>query len=170
MVRGRLPGLNELLNKKATSGGNGWNAYNALKCQWYGQIALLVRGRGIGAQAPGYGTFLFLEPSRQRDPDNIVAGGVKLLLDSLVGCEVLPGDGWGNNLGFIGYWELTPGQAGCLIHWDNEILSKASMLELCEEEKKKHGNSSYDQKRTGPGASRHAGLGADHSKAARRRA
>lgn len=132
-VSGRLPGLNELLNQKATTSGK-WNGYNALKCQWYGQIALLARAKGIGMQSPGFASFLFCEPTQRRDPDNIVSGGCKLLFDSLVGCDVLPGDGWGNNLGFVGFWHHTPGRAGCLFHWGDELLSKASMLELLKEE------------------------------------
>jgi hypothetical protein len=137
-VSGRLPGLNELLNQKATVSGN-WNGYNRLKCQWYGQIALLVRARGIQPQPAGFMTFLFLEPTRKRDPDNLVAGGAKLLFDSLVGAEVLPGDGWLHNLGFVGFWEHTPNRAGCLLHWGDELLSKAQMLKLYEELLEKEG-------------------------------
>ena len=100
-VPGRLPGLNELLREKANVHGR-WNGYNEIKCQWYGQIQLLARAKQVDRQGPGFATFLFVEPNAKRDPDNIVAGGVKLLLDSLVGSGVLLGDGWTHVLGFVG--------------------------------------------------------------------
>jgi hypothetical protein len=134
-VAGRLPGLNELLNLKGTVNGS-WNGYNSLKCKWYGQIALLARARGIQPQPAGCMTFLFVEPDRRRDPDNLVAGGAKLLLDSLVGADVLPGDGWLHNLGFVGFWICKPARAGCLLHWGDELLSKEAMVALLEKEGK----------------------------------
>jgi hypothetical protein len=134
-VRGRLPGLNELLNLKGTVNGS-WNGYNSLKCKWYGQIALLARARGIQPQPAGFMTFLFVEPDRRRDPDNLVAGGAKLLFDSLVGADVLPGDGWLHNLGFVGFWICSPARAGCLLHWGDELMSKDAMVALLEKEGK----------------------------------
>jgi hypothetical protein len=134
-IAGRLPGLNELLAGKSTQCGN-WNRYNELKCQWYGQIKLLTQARKIGLQEPGYATVLFREPNTRRDPDNVVGGGTKLLFDSLVGAGVLPGDGWQTVLGYVGYWVLSPKQAGCLIHWGDELLTKTAMLALMEKELK----------------------------------
>lgn len=163
-VPSRLPGLNDLLNAKGTTKGS-WNGYNAQKCVWYGQVALLCRAKSIQRQEPGYGTFLFAEPNMKRDPDNIVAGGVKLLLDSLVGADVLPGDGWRDNLGFAGYWTHRPASPGCLIFWGTEILTKEAMLALLEKELEKSGNPINRHRATGNEPHR-----APPAKAARRRA
>lgn len=132
-----MPGLNEMLAGNRASGR--WNSYNEVKCVWYGQIKVLVLALGVASHGPGFATMLFCEPNRKRDPDNLVSGGAKILLDSLVGCEVLPGDDWNSNLGFIGFWQHTPGRAGCLFHWDDELISRASMLELLEKEQGKDG-------------------------------
>lgn len=101
---------------------------------WYGRVKLLCLAKGIGLQGPGFLTMLYCEPTRKRDPDNIVGGGTKLLLDSLVGAGVLRGDGWGDNLGFIGYWVHRSNREGCLIHWGDEIFTKQAMEALLEKE------------------------------------
>jgi hypothetical protein len=131
-----MPGLNDLLAAKSSIQGK-WNSYNQIKAQWYGQIKLLAQARGIEPQGPGMATMLYIEPHRQRDPDNVVGAGTKLLLDSLVSAGVLPGDGWSANLGFVGYWICRSENAGCLFHWGDELLSKPSMLLLYEAEVKR---------------------------------
>lgn len=133
-IPGRFPSLNEIIGSQSR-GKNNWNAYNALKVQWYGQIKLICQAKRMPLQDPTYATFLFCEPTRARDPDNLVAGGVKLLLDSFVGAEVLSGDGWASILGFIGYWTHTKGKAGCLVRFHPERLAtKAEMLADLEKE------------------------------------
>lgn len=132
-VFGRLPGLNELLAGSRNAKGS-WNQYNALKAQWYGQIKLLLQAKGVRPVGPGYFTFLFVEPNKKRDPDNLTAGGIKLLLDSLVGAEVLAGDGWSSVLGFVSYWQVGE-KPGCLIVWDErQTLSKPAMQGTLEKE------------------------------------
>ena len=128
----RLPSLNDLLNSKGTVRGT-WNRYNEQKCMWYGQIKLLCLAKQIGLQPPGFLTMLYQEPNTKRDPDNIVAGGTKLLLDSLVGAGVLAGDGWRDNLGYAGYWTLAS-KPGCLVHWGDRVLTKQEMLALLQKE------------------------------------
>lgn len=132
-IPSRLPSLNDLLDAKGTVRGQ-WNKYNQQKSVWFGQVKGLCLARNVGAQDPGYGTFLFVEPNQKRDPDNIVAGGVKLLFDSFVGAGVLAGDGWRDNLGFVGYWTCKTARAGCLVHWGPELLTKETMLSLLEKE------------------------------------
>lgn len=137
-----MPGLNDLLAAKSSIQGK-WNAYNQVKNQWYGQIKLLALARGIEPQGPGMATMLFIEPHRQRDPDNVVGAGAKLLLDSFVGAGVLPGDGWSVNLGFVGYWICRTDGAGCLFHWGDELLDKAAMLQLLEKEQNGTSDNGY---------------------------
>ena len=93
-VPGKLPGLNELIAAAKGAGGTG-RAYSRLKRQWTDTIVLLARAaklRPVGG--PCYLRFVWCEENRRRDPDNVAAGGRKLILDSLVTAGVLAGDGW----------------------------------------------------------------------------
>lgn len=132
-VPSRMPGLNELLSAKSTQRGN-WSSYNDVKQRLFGQIQLLVRSKGIRPVGPGHFSFLFVEPDRRRDPDNVAAGGIKILLDALVGAEVLAGDGWAHVLGFVSYWQVGD-KPGCLVTWDErQVWSKPAMQGALEKE------------------------------------
>lgn len=165
-VSGRMPGLNDLLNAKGTVKGQ-WNAYNGQKARWYGVIRLLALHEGLTMQGPGYATFLFVEPHTRRDPDNIVAGGVKLILDSLVSAEVLPGDGWSTVLGFVGHWRKGD-RPGCLVHWGDELLTKEAMEALLEKELEN--GTAKQEDGSGSGVGRHGRNHAGPAKVAGRRA
>lgn len=136
---GRLPGLNDILAGSA-SASRGWSSYNALKQKWTGDIGLVVRSRGLAPLGSGYFSYLFVEPTSRRDPSNVVSGGVKIIEDALQKARLLPGDDWRYVLGFVGYWTLSKGRAGCLVCWSpDEILTKPAMLALLEKELEKHG-------------------------------
>jgi len=47
-------------------------------------------------------SFIWFEPDRKRDPDNVRAGGTKLILDALVLAGVITGDGARTVDGFMG--------------------------------------------------------------------
>jgi len=125
--------LNDLLAGSRNHKGS-WNAYNEQKRRWYGQIRLLCQAKRVETVGPGYFTFVFVEPDRRRDPDNVAAGGIKLLFDSLVGADVMKGDSWAHVLGFVSYWVHTPGKAGCLVHHGDALLTKDDALSLLEKE------------------------------------
>lgn len=128
-IGGRLPGLNELLAGKSTQK-QGWNAYNDVKQRWFGQIKLRCLEQHVQPVGPAYFSFLFVEPDRRRDPDNVSGGGIKLIFDSLVGAEVMKGDSWAHVLGFVSYWQVGAAP-GCLVHADeHKIWSKESMEAL----------------------------------------
>ena len=38
--------------------------------------------------------FLWMEPNKKRDKDNIAAGGCKIAIDALVAAGILKNDGW----------------------------------------------------------------------------
>lgn len=92
-VPGPLPGLNELIGAAKSGRGKG-NAYSRLKHSWTDTVILLARSARIPKQDRVRLHFLWMERDRRRDPDNIAAGGRKLVLDGLVAAGVLPGDGW----------------------------------------------------------------------------
>jgi len=109
-VRGPLPGLNELIAAAKGAGGRG-AIYAKLKAKWTNDIALQIRAARVRPVDRAYLRFIWHEKSQKRDPDNIAAGGRKLILDSLVVAKVLADDGWGNVAGWNDAWTVsaTPG-------------------------------------------------------------
>lgn len=93
-VAGPLPGLNELIGAAKGAGGVGRH-YAKLKKAWTVTVWALARQAGI-PPFPGRVVFHFrwYERDRRRDPDNVAAGGRKLILDGLVMAGVIKGDGW----------------------------------------------------------------------------
>ena len=68
--------------------------YSAMKKQWsrtIGQCIILAKLQPMQRAAV---SFTWMERNTRRDPDNIIAGGQKLVLDCLVTAGILPDDGW----------------------------------------------------------------------------
>lgn len=93
-IPGPLPGLNQLISAAKGAGGRGI-AYARLKRRWTDTVILLARAAKLQPiDGPVRLMFLWVEASKRRDPDNVAAGGRKLILDGLVAAKVLPNDGW----------------------------------------------------------------------------
>lgn len=92
-IDGPLPGLNDLLTAKSRGHGK-YNAYNRIKQNWTAKIRKAAAEAKLIPVVAAKFQFLWIEPSRRRDPDNIAAGGRKLILDALVDEGVIPNDGW----------------------------------------------------------------------------
>ncbi len=92
-IPGPLPGLNELIAAAKGQGGTG-RAYAALKKRWTREIAMRIKIAKVMPVAPARMVFLWVEKNKRRDPDNVAAGGRKLILDALVVAKVLKNDGW----------------------------------------------------------------------------
>jgi hypothetical protein len=91
-VPGPLPGMNETIDAAKSGRGKG-NAYARLKRSWTGTVCLLARAARLPKCNRVRMRFLWWEPNRRRDPDNIAAAR-KYVLDGLVLAGVLPNDGW----------------------------------------------------------------------------
>jgi len=97
IIKGRLPGLNELIAAERT------NRYKAAKLKrdaeelviWSAKASL--RGK---IPTPTIMHYLWVEPNRKRDKDNISSFGRKVIQDALVKAGYLPGDGWQHIEGF----------------------------------------------------------------------
>lgn len=116
----RLPGLNELLDARAqvfgskhsphpgcslsTSGTRLPNAYSKLKKKLTRDIGMLAKRAEVKPVGSGYWTYILVEPSRRRDPSNVISGAVKLVEDALQEAKLLANDGWGQVLGIQSYW------------------------------------------------------------------
>lgn len=105
-IPGRLPGLNELIAAAKGAGGRG-AAYAKLKAKWTNDLVLRIRAarlRPIVGRA--YLRFIWREENERRDPDNIAAGGRKLILDALVVAKVIGDDGWKHVAGWNDAWAV----------------------------------------------------------------
>ena len=98
-IPGPLPGLNDLIKAAKGAGGTG-RGYSRLKRQWTQTVWALAKRQRLPMLIGARLVFEWREKGRRRDPDNIAAGGRKLILDGLVLAKVLPGDGWAHVLGW----------------------------------------------------------------------
>lgn len=97
VIKGRLPGLNEMISAERT------NRYKAAKLKreaeelviWSAKASL--RGK---IPTPTRMHYLWVEPNRKRDKDNVSGYGRKVIQDALVKAGYLPGDGWAYIDGF----------------------------------------------------------------------
>ena len=89
-IPGRLPGLNDMTDAARR------NRYESAKMKreytdlvaWCAKSARLPRFDRVDLVITWY------EPNRKRDKDNIMAGGLKMILDGLVVADVIKNDGW----------------------------------------------------------------------------
>ena len=97
VVEGRLPGLNEYI---AAERGN---RYKAAKLKREAQevigYAIRTQLRGVRIRNPVAMRYLWVEPNRKRDKDNITFAR-KFIQDALVEAGVLRNDGWKEIEGF----------------------------------------------------------------------
>ena len=98
IIPGRLPGLNEIIAAERT------NKYKgaALKRDAGALVSACIRQQlqGYRPRTPVEMRYLWIEPNRRRDKDNISSGGRKIIQDALVRCGVLADDGWPEISGF----------------------------------------------------------------------
>lgn len=105
---GRFPGLNEIIAAAKGAGGRGF-AYAKLKRDMGERVWLYAKSARLQPVARGHFAFLWIEKDRRRDPDNVAAGGRKLIFDGLVKAAVIPGDGWAAIAGWSDAFEVGPG-------------------------------------------------------------
>lgn len=125
-IEGRLPGLNEII------GASRRNRYGAAKQkrELTSQIAMVTRLIEIPKDAR-YWLFVWREPNKRRDPDNISAG-TKFVFDGLQTAGVIENDGWKQVAGIIHAFAKsdTPGvevhffncASDCALGWANALL------------------------------------------------
>ena len=97
-IYGRLPGLNEYIDAERQS------KYKAavLKAQSM-QLVMIYAKRDLRkwrAKGPVYMRYIWYEPNRRRDKDNVSGYGRKVIQDALVKGGWLRGDGWAHISGF----------------------------------------------------------------------
>jgi len=122
-IEGPLPGFNSLIAASKSFGrrqgrrGRRYNRYAEQKKRWEERISLIVRAGGFGPLPErAWFDFVWYEPNRLRDPDNIAAAGRKLIFDAFVRAGIMAGDGWAHVAGWRDRFRLCgDGRPGVLV-------------------------------------------------------
>ncbi len=97
-IWGTLPGLNDFIDA------NRRNYHAGAKLKKEAQYRVEVSARKClkqwRASGPVFMHYVWFEPSKRRDKDNIAAGGRKVIQDALVSAGYLKNDGWAEIIGF----------------------------------------------------------------------
>ena len=87
-VPGELPGMNKIIADSKSH----YKKYSSMKKQYTELVAWCSKGKGPFKRIDLDITYYCKD--RRRDPDNIVGGGNKFVLDGLVAAGVIKNDGW----------------------------------------------------------------------------
>ena len=90
-VPGPLPGRNE----QEAAARKHRMAAAALKKKWTNHVTLCCSGTGKTFNRV-HVDFIWYQPNKRMDPDNVAGGGMKICFDGLQGAGVIPNDGWKN--------------------------------------------------------------------------
>ena len=105
---GRRPGLNEIVAADRTARMAG------ARLKRVETHAVEVAARNLKAIEGGYWLFVWFERDRRRDPDNIAAGGLKVIFDGLQRAHVITRDGWFQVRGLLHAYSVN-GRPGVLV-------------------------------------------------------
>jgi hypothetical protein len=98
----RAPNMNDLIRAHGTPKSR---AYQRLKKSWAQTVELCSLKCPVKFNQCAV-AFEIVEPDARRDPDNLVSGTQKLVLDGLVKAGVLAGDGWKHITGLSFSWRV----------------------------------------------------------------
>ena len=88
VIPGELPDLNTIIDESKKH----WAEYNRMKKEYTEMVAWLAKGKGKFKKINLDITWVCKD--RRKDKDNIMAGGLKMILDGLVVAGVIKNDGW----------------------------------------------------------------------------
>ena len=103
IINGRLPGLNDYIAAERT------HRQAAAKLKREAEETVLWSAKASRLRkikSPVIMHFLWVEPNRKRDKDNISSFGRKVIQDALVKGGYLEGDGWKHIEGFTDSFEV----------------------------------------------------------------
>ncbi len=95
-IKGKTPNLNNIIQACKTQGykGRRGGSYSSLKKKWIKIIANQIENLNFKITKPVVITFYWIRKTRREDPDNISAGGRKVILDTFVELGIVKNDGW----------------------------------------------------------------------------
>ena len=91
IIKGKLPGLNDLIEAERTHRQAGARLKRSAEELIRWQIKVQLRGQ---FERPVRLNYMFYEPNKKRDKDNISGFAHKVIQDSLVKERILKNDGW----------------------------------------------------------------------------
>ncbi len=100
IIPGELPSLNEIIGKSKSH----WGKYHKTKKEETNKVAWLAKSLPPVERVELDITYYCI--NRRKDPDNIAAGGKKIILDGLVKAGVIANDGWKQVAGWRESWEV----------------------------------------------------------------
>ncbi len=104
IILGKLPGINDY------TAANRQHYQKGAKMKKDSQESIIwqIRNqlRGLHITKPVMIKYMFFEPNKKRDLDNISGFAHKVIQDSLVKTKVLDNDGWDNVIGFLDQFAL----------------------------------------------------------------
>lgn len=103
-IPGKLDGLNDYIAAERTNRHKGAK----MKADNGNIVAVAIRQclRGVRIEKPVSMEYLWVEPNKRRDKDNISSFGRKVIQDALVDAGVLKDDGWKYVDGFFDRFEV----------------------------------------------------------------
>jgi hypothetical protein len=93
-IPGRFPALNDLIRAKGSIHRGGRSAYTDMKKRHTQRVCEAAWAAKLPKVPRAFFAFEWFERNRQRNPDNVAAGGRKFIFDGLVLARVIPNDGW----------------------------------------------------------------------------
>lgn len=98
VIMGTLPGLNDFIEANRRN----YHAGAKLKkeAQYFVEISARKALKRWKASGPVFMHYVWFEPNKKRDKDNISGGGRKIIQDALVSAGYLKNDGWSDIIGF----------------------------------------------------------------------
>ena len=103
-ISGTLNNLNDYIAAERTNRHKGAK----MKADNGNIVAVAIRKclKGVRIEKPVFMEYLWVEPNKRRDKDNISSFGRKVIQDALVDAGVLKDDGWKHVVGFSDRFEV----------------------------------------------------------------
>ena len=117
-IPGRLPSYNEIQN--LSRGKFGKYAVNKKKQDVQKRIVQAIQDGQVPAYASADFTFIWYEPNRKRDPDNIISAK-KFIFDALQAAGVIENDGWSHVCSIMDQWQVVPDNVGVWVDIMGEL-------------------------------------------------
>jgi hypothetical protein len=105
-IPGRQVGLNDLLHSRSA---------RVKKSKGAGALALVFQASGVPRCERVSLAFEWVEPNRSRDPDSIVSGGSKVIIDAIKRSGIIDNDGWRSIAGLSHTWRCDPTAPGVMV-------------------------------------------------------
>lgn len=128
-IPGPLPGLNEILKAAhqliphLSRGRRKVFAYTQLKSKWTIHICRIFLSKNIQPVKSVSIEFIWIEPNRKRDLDNI-AVGKKFILDAMVKSGIIENDGWKQILKMTDKFAVSKENPGVIVKIEDADLIK----------------------------------------------